>query len=112
MITRHQVLAVLSSHVGAANGLAIHRLVYEITGATLRDEAAERRVRSLVSELREEGVAIAAHPRHGYYIAETPEELEECCRFLRSRAMHSLVLESKLRKIPLPELLGQMRLKT
>jgi len=112
MITRDQVLTALSRHLGRRNGLPIARLVYEITAWSIPSRSAERRVRACVSELREEGIAICAHPARGYYIAQTPEELEQCCRFLRSRAMHSLVIESRLRKIPLPELLGQLRLKT
>ena len=71
-----------------------------------------RHVRSLVSELRLEGIAICGHPRTGYFIAATAEELLETCAFLRARAMHSLVLESRLRRIPLGELLGQMRVPT
>lgn len=111
-ILRAQVLEALSRHVGKANGVRIDRLVAEITGLLLPSEGNERKVREIVSELREQGVAICARPETGYFIAETPEELEESCQFLRSRAMHSLTLESKLRKIPLPELLGQLRLET
>ena len=112
IITRDKVLSTLSRHVGAERGIHIDRLVAEITGDLLPDPGAERRVRALVSELREEGIAVCAHPGAGYFIAETAEELESCCAFLRSRAMHSLVLESRLRKLTLPELLGQLRLKT
>lgn len=71
-----------------------------------------RLVRRLVSEARHEGVPICGHPHTGYYIAETQEELLNTCAFLRARAMHSLVLESRLRKIPLPDLIGQLRLNT
>jgi len=110
-LTRDQVLAALSRHVGQANGVRVDRLVAEISGRE-SSERYERRLRKLVSELREEGVAICAYPGDGYYIAGTPEELEQCCAFLRARAMHSLVIESRLRKIPLPELLGQLRLNT
>lgn len=111
-VTRDMVLAALARHVGRDQGVRIQELVYEITGETLRSEGAERHVRALVSELREEGVAICAFPVDGYFIAQTPEEIELCCAFLRSRAMHSLYIESRLRKIPLPELLGQLRLNT
>jgi len=110
-LTRDQVLAALARHVGQANGVRVDRLVAEISGRE-SSERYERRLRKLVSELREEGVAICAYPGDGYYIASTAEELEQCCAFLRSRAMHSLVIESRLRKIPLPELLGQLRLNT
>jgi biotin operon repressor len=102
---RHTLLAELQRHLGAENGISAEALAHVI-------DAPERRVRQLVSELREEGIAICAHPSSGYFIAETPEELEDCCAFLRSRALHSLMLESKLRKVPLVDLLGQLRLQT
>jgi hypothetical protein len=111
-VNRDSVLAALSRHVGHAAGVSVDLLTAEIVGALFADEGAQRAVRKVVSALREEGVAVCAHPRTGYYIAETAAELEECCAFLRSRAMHSLTLESRLRKIALGELLGQIRLQT
>ncbi len=101
----NQLLTLLSRHVGAANGIGAEQL------ADLLD-IPQRRVRALVSELREEGTAVCGTPSTGYYIAATPEELEETCQFLRGRALHSLHLESKLRNVPLSDLIGQMRLRT
>ncbi len=103
--TRQDAAALLARHVGAAKGIRAEALAAEL-GVT------ERKLRDLVSELREEGLAVCGHPSTGYYIAQTAEELEDTCRFLRSRAMHSLVLEARLRKIPLPDLLGQLHLRT
>lgn len=111
-ISRDAVLQALSRHIGKARGISATDLVREITQDLLCDAAAERLLRSCVSELRGEGIAVCAHPKLGYFIAETPDEVELCCQFLRSRAMHSLSLESKLRKIPLPDLLGQLRVPT
>jgi DNA-binding IclR family transcriptional regulator len=102
---RTTLLSVLMRHQGAATGITAAELALQ-TGIT------KRRVRSLVSKLRLDGTAVCGHPSTGYYIGVTPEEIERTCAFLRSRAMHSLTLESKLRHVPLPELLGQMRLKT
>jgi biotin operon repressor len=70
----------------------------------------ERRVRRWVSELRERGIAICATPGNGYFIPTTPEELKESCAFLEHRALHSLVLLSRMRNCSLPELLGQLNL--
>ncbi|PQA82761.1 hypothetical protein C5F52_14395 [Limnohabitans sp. TS-CS-82] len=72
----------------------------------------ERTLRTVISKLREEGVPVVGAPETGYYIAQTADELEECCAFLRSRAMHSLSIEARLRKVPLPALLGQLNLNT
>jgi biotin operon repressor len=103
--TCHTLLSVLSSHIGQSNGINVKGL------AALLD-CTERMVRKLVSELREDGTAVCGRPNTGYFIAANAEELEETCQFLRGRAMHSLHLESKLRNMPLPDLIGQMHLKT
>lgn len=97
--------AYLQLHIGRNRGITAAAIA-EALGCN------ERVVRLLVTELREDGVAVCGHPASGYFIAATPEELEETCEFLRSRAMHSLVLESRLRHVPLPDLIGQLRLKT
>lgn len=103
--TRHDAAAALARHIGSRNGIRADHLAAEL-GCT------ERKLRDFISELREEGVAVCGHPSTGYYIAATADELESTCQFLRARAMHSLVLESRLRKIPLPDLLGQLHLET
>lgn len=102
---RTSVLSVLRSHIGVGRGI------------TAKDLAAaahmnEREVRAQVSALREEGVAVCGHPRTGYFIAETPAELETTVEYLTSRALHSLRLASRLTRIPLPDLIGQLKLKT
>lgn len=99
------VLSVLSRHIGRGHGISVKQFA-EQTGLL------PRTIRTHISELREDGHAICGTPKDGYYIAETPEELEHTCEFLRSRAMHSLTLESKLRRIPLTDLLGQLHLPT
>lgn len=104
-ITRHHVAAQLQWHIGHHYGISAKALAQKL-------DITDRRLRRFISELREEGVAICGTPETGYYIAETREELEQCCAFLRSRAMHSLVIEAKLRQIPLADLVGQLKLPT
>lgn len=98
-------LHILSRHIGRGNGISMRELEKQ-AGIN------ERQVRKLISALRRDGNAIAAHPKTGYFIAETPEEMDMACSFLRSRSMHSLVDEACMRKIALPDLIGQLHLKT
>lgn len=105
MATMHDLVAVLQRHIGAGAGMSVEQLAFALF-------VTPREVRKLVSRAREEGIAICAHPKTGYYIASTAEDLERTCAFLRSRAMHSLVLEARLRKTSLAELLGQIKLNT
>ncbi|ADE10446.1 hypothetical protein [Sideroxydans lithotrophicus] len=105
MATSDQLLNLLSRHIGKGNGIGVKQLAEQLG-------TPERHVRTLVSDLRDEGHAICGTPKHGYYIAATSEELTQTCEFLRNRAMLSLGLEAKLRRIPLPDLLGQLHLPT
>lgn len=100
-----RLVAALAGHRGRDRGVSVEGLAGKL-------EISTREIRRLVSQAREAGVAICAMPEAGYFIADSSDELEDCCRFLRSRALHSLRLESQLRHIPLPDLLGQLHLTT
>jgi biotin operon repressor len=108
--TREEALAALvqllsTKHAGRNNGIGAEALARQLC-------VNERSLRAMVSQAREAGTAISATPETGYYVAQTAEELEESCEFLRSRAMHSLRMEAQLRRMPLPDLLGQLHLPT
>ena len=105
MATKDDLAALMMHHCGKELGISAKRIaeVFNIH---------ERRVRHLVTELREEGVAICGHPATGYYVAKTTKELEETIDFLKDRAMTSLTLASTLANIPLPDLIGQLHLRT
>ncbi len=103
--TVHDLVRVLSARIGRASGVSVLRLACEL-------ECTERHIRKLVTAARTDGIAICGRPSSGYFIAANAQELEDTCRFLRSRAMRSLQLEAKLRRVPLEDLIGQMRLRT
>ena len=107
--TKTELQVILERHIGRENGVTAAWLAGAL-GLPL--SSGTRLVRELVTELRMGGIAICGHPASGYFVAATAQELEETCQFLRSRAMHSLVLEAKLRGLPLADLVGQLRLKT
>lgn len=103
---RVQLVHVLSrDHSGHARGVNAEVLATKLS-------ISSRMLRKLISDARTEGVAVVGTPESGYFIAQTPDELEQCCRFLRSRAMHSLAIEARLRKCALAELLGQLKVPT
>jgi len=101
------LISALSRHQGQANGISAEALAREIG---LVDGNGARRLRKLISALREEGYAICAKPTTGYFVPVTPEELSESCAFLEHRALHSLRLLSRMKNVALPELLGQLKL--
>ena len=104
-ITKHDLMAIMSQHCGADKGVSASSIAYMM-------QIPERRVRHLVTECREDGIAICGHPATGYYVARTTEELEDTIDFLKDRALHSLKLASKLSRIPLADLVGQLHLRT
>lgn len=111
-ITPAQVLTELSHHIGQENGIHVRELIQRITGQLISTEALARKVREIVTDLRMDGAHICGHPTSGYFMADSPEELEHTLQFLRSRAISSLVLESRMRRISMPELIGQLNLPT
>lgn len=103
--TVHDLVRALSARIGRARGVSALALAGQLA-------CTERQVRRLVTQARTDGIAVCGRPRSGYFIAATAQELEDTCRFLRARAMRSLQLEARLRRVPLPDLIGQLRLRT
>jgi len=106
MVTSDDVLVALARHVGEANGIRAKDLAQQLG-------VHERQLRHLISQLIfERGVAIVGQPSTGYFIAKTPGEISRSVEFHRERALHELKKASVLSNVPLPELLGQLKLKT
>jgi len=99
------VLTVLSRHIGSGNGIGMKQLS-PLLGI------APREIRHRITELRDDGHAICGTPKEGYYIAATPAEWQKTRDFIVSRSMHGLVWVSRVEKIALPDLLGQLHVPT
>lgn len=111
-ITADKVLAVLAHHIGKGNAIHGDRLVAAVTGEPGPDPVGMRHLRKIITELRLDGHHICAHPTSGYFIAETDEELIATCEYLMERAMASLTQISRMRRVSLPDLRGQLKLPT
>ncbi len=109
-IDRDSVLAALSSRIGKARGISCADLVREITWRE-PSEADKRRLRHVIEDMRKEGQHVCGHPSSGYYIAANEEELNETCKFLADRALTSLTQAARMKKIAVPDIHGQLRLK-
>lgn len=104
MTTKTQLLNTLAAHQGREHGIGARDLAAQLG-------VPPRRLRLLISRCRDEdGVAICGHPSTGYYMACTPAELAASCAFLERRALHSLRLLSRMKKVSLPDLLGQLKI--
>lgn len=115
-ITKDRVLEVLSEHIGADRGIRAADLTTRVAVRVFitpgEGTAVERRIRSLIEDLRLEGHHICAHPTTGYFIAATEQELQTTCEFLYQRAMTSLRQVAAMKRISLPDLRGQLHLPT
>lgn len=97
------------AHRGKGHGIHANQLAEKMGMHGEHGEHGMRVVRKAIADLREMGIPIAGMPETGYFLAETAAELDDfCIKFLEGRAMHSLKLSSRLRKIPLPVLCGQL----
>jgi biotin operon repressor len=102
--SKTELLNALSRHQGRENGIGAKRLAEQL-------QISPRELRKLISRVRDEdGHAVCGHPSTGYFMAVTPEELQQSCAFLEHRALHSLRVLSRMKKVSLADLLGQMKL--
>ncbi len=103
-INKAQVLAELQLHNGRDYGIHIRDLVARILNSVLTSEAAERKVREAIQELRLEKYPICAHPASGYYMAANTKELNETCKFLLDRADTSVQQVAAMKNREAPDL--------
>lgn len=110
-ISGDKVLSVLSRHIGVAAGICADRLA---TLCVHRDATPKdlRALRKAIQQLRLEGYHICAHPSTGYFMASNADELDATCEFLYDRAMASLAQISRMKKVSVPDIRGQLRLPT
>ncbi|MBX3588825.1 MAG: hypothetical protein KF796_19510 [Ramlibacter sp.] len=99
-----QLLNALSRHLGCAQGIRAKDLAREL-GST-----GTRQIRKGISALRDEGVAICGTPSTGYYIATTPDELQQTLAFHKKRLEHEARIVRHLEALCTPALKGQLLL--
>jgi hypothetical protein len=106
-ITQEAVLELLQEQVGRGSALKAAEIVETLTNQR-SNETQERELREIIRKLRLAGQPICTHSAHGYWWASSPNDLEAACGFLRGKAMSSLRQISKLHRLAMPALAGQM----
>ncbi|HOJ43272.1 MAG TPA: hypothetical protein PK800_04060 [Syntrophorhabdaceae bacterium] len=113
--TRAKLLTVLTMHVGETNAIPMSELYERVFEEKWHNKINDtRKVRLLINRMRSEGVAICSttdQEHGGYYLASAGSEVNDYLRRLERRALKILWRISKIKKVSLPELLGQMRLR-
>lgn len=109
-----KLLQVLALHVGREHAIDMGELYTRVFGRTVSHKINESRdIRKLITALRRKGIPIGSTSKRnggGYYLVRASSELDEYCSALRQRALRALVMEARLRKMSMPELLGQMQM--
>jgi len=109
-----KALLILQKHHGRQNAISMKDLYEQVFERECKDKITSTRgIRKILTELRELGFPICSAMigrNRGYYIAETAEEIREFCKTMENRAMKTLMLISRIKKLPLPEYLGQLSL--
>ena len=111
---RGRLLAELTSHIGEHQAIGMAALYEAVFERPWQDKINDTRaLRKVVTDLRAEGVPIcssAAQEGGGYYLAAAGSELANYLRRSEIRALKILKRNARIKKISLPDYLGQMRL--
>ncbi|TVO70870.1 hypothetical protein FHP88_15560 [Sedimenticola selenatireducens] len=110
-ISSDSVIEVLSQHIGKQKGISAQELAEACMQRSVMPGDL-RQLRKVIQQLRGDGHHICAHPATGYFIAENAEELDATCEFLYDRAISSLKQISRMKKVAMPDIRGQLRLPT
>lgn len=110
-----KALVELQKHRGRQNAVSMAELYEKVYGETPRDKISSTRpLRRVLTELRKMGFPVCSvmtGKETGYFLAETAEEIESFCETMEKRVMKTLYLLSRVKKLSLPEYLGQLKLK-
>ncbi len=104
----------MMDHIGRQNAIGMAELYEIICGREWTNRINDtREIRKLITALRNEGRPICSISNRnggGYYLAAAGSELEEYLKNNERRALRILARNSKIKKVALPEYLGQVRL--
>jgi len=99
----------LEAQVGRDQALKASEIVETVTGQRSTPDQ-ERRVRAFAKTLRLEGHPVCSHSSFGYYWAQNPGDIDAACEWLRGKALSSLGQITRLRRLALPPVAGQLTL--
>jgi hypothetical protein len=111
---RLKIYMVMMQHVGPDKKIGMGELYQEVFGAKWAHRINDtKKIRSLVTEMRQQGQPIMSDTSSsagGYWIAASASEVNDWADRTKSRALKILSRISKVKKISLPEFLGQLQL--
>lgn len=104
------ILRILEAHQGQNFSISRKDFVEEVNSNCPLFPNHDRQIRQTIKHLiTQHGIPIGSCKK-GYFLVETSKELEKVCKYFRNYALSQLFVESRLRKMHIKELLGQMAL--
>lgn len=111
---RNRLKSAMFDHVGEANAISMTALYETVFNRPWNDRINDTRaLRHLITALREDGVPICSTSSKdggGYYIAAAGSEFIDFLRKTERRALLILMRNARMKKVSLPEYLGQLKL--
>lgn len=108
----NKTMRILMQHIGAGRVVGMGELYEAVYGESWKNRINDTRpIREVITRLRRDGVpvcSVVAQSGGGYYLAGSASELEEQCKRIEMNALKKLKQASLMRRISLPELLGQI----
>jgi hypothetical protein len=109
-----EILRILDGHQGKEDAIGRFALVDCINAENPLFPFSERTVRKTIKHLiTQHGFAIGSGggKNGGYYMCETPDEIEKVTRYFDCIGLSSLFTSSKLKKIEMRDYLGQLSMR-
>jgi hypothetical protein len=111
---RNRLLAELTGHIGSANAIGMAELFAAVFDRSWDNRINDTRdLRHLVTLMRDEGIpicSVASQDGGGYYLAAAGSELTSYLRRNERRALLILQRNARIKRVSLPNYLGQIRL--
>jgi hypothetical protein len=112
-VLKNKVMIELAHHVGKQNAIGMAELFEVVFGEPWAHRINDTRdLREIITDLRDEGTPICSAvgtSGGGYYLAAAKSELADYLGAQERKALKILSRNSRMRRITLPDYLGQIR---
>lgn len=113
-IWRLKLYGVMMQHIGPDKRIGMGELFEDVIGEPWSHRINDTKlIRKLVTEMRREGHPVmsdTSSSHGGYWLAASASEINNWCNQSKNRALDILQRISTIKKISLPEFLGQMQI--
>jgi hypothetical protein len=107
---RQRLYALMIQHIGPDKKVGMGELYEAVIGKSYSNRINDTRLlRKLVTEMRSDGMPVLSDGA-GYWLSASSSELNQYCERSKKRALSMLARCSRMKKVSLPDYLGQMRL--